>query len=202
MLYFRFAFLACKHAGLWETDSPPVNMTPRIRQHAVRRPSQRRPHAQLVPHGAADDEQPCSLARHVRYIRLERIGGRVFSEDVILQSAVASGRQHGGRRGSDRIAWRDCQLCFVWELGDGVGVGNGVWGADALRKSKAAEPGAHHALGSSSEHDVDGGMSAPLCPFVTASGRCLLSVMVVSGFGEEDEGGGRRCWWRVSGLTV
>lgn len=83
-----------------------------------------------------------------------------------------------------------------------MGVGKGAGGADALRKSKAAEPGADHALGSSSEHDVDGGMSAPLCPFVTASGRCLLSVMVPSGFEEQDEVGGRRCWWRVSGLTV
>lgn len=37
-------------------NSPSIDMTPRIRQHTVRGPSQRRPHTQLVPHGAAYDE--------------------------------------------------------------------------------------------------------------------------------------------------
>ena len=62
-----------------------------------------------------------------------------------------------------------------------------MWGGgeDALRKSKAADPGVDHALGPPSKDDVVEGVSAPLfimLPFVTASDSCLLSVMVASGF--------------------
>ncbi len=61
------------------------------------------------------------------------------------------------------------------------------WGEDVLRKSKAADPGVDHALDPSSEVDVEEGVSTPfvvLLPFVTASDRCLLSVMVAPGLEE------------------
>ena len=61
------------------------------------------------------------------------------------------------------------------------------WGEDVLRKSKAADPGVDHALDPSSEIDAVEGVSTPLVvllPFVTASDRCLLSVMVAPGLEE------------------
>lgn len=60
------------------------------------------------------------------------------------------------------------------------------WDEDVLRKSKAADPGVDHALGPSV---VEGAsmLLAVLWPLVTASGRCLLSVMVASGFEDEDD---------------
>ena len=78
-------------------------------------------------------------------------------------------------------------------------------GEDALRKSKAADPGADHALGSSSADEVVEGVSEPLVvllPFVKAAGRCLLSVMVALGLGREDEVGWKCYLWRVSIFAV
>lgn len=69
-----------------------------------------------------------------------------------------------------------------------MGVG---WGEDALRKSKAADPGVDHALGPSLVDEVVGVMVplVVLLRFVTASGRCLLSV-IVAAISEEEDGAG------------
>lgn len=78
-------------------------------------------------------------------------------------------------------------------------------GEDALRKSKAADPGADHALGSSSADEVVEGVSEPLVvllPFVKAAGRCLLSVMVALGLGREDEVGWKCCLWRIRSVYL
>ena len=53
-------------------------------------------------------------------------------------------------------------------------------GGDALRKSKAAEPGVDHAFGPLPDDDDIVSFETPLAiltPFVRVSDRCLLSVM-------------------------
>ena len=100
-------------------DSPTNDMTPCIRQYTVRWPCQCRSYTQLVPHGAAHDEQARFLARHVCYIGFQGIGGRVFLEDVVLKGAVLSREQHGEGWTCDGIAWRGCQLCWIGEHGLG-----------------------------------------------------------------------------------
>lgn len=100
-----------------------------------------------------------------------------------------SGEEHGSRGASDGIACEGQDLeSGNGALGEGIGEAMGWKGAfaglgggrgDALRKSKAAEPGVDHAF-PSSEDDVVEGVSALLVfwwPFIAASGRCLLSVM-------------------------
>ena len=79
--------------------------------------------------------------------------------------------------------WGTCQLRLNYKLPSRCVRGRRVrQGQYALRKSKAADPGADHALGSLSEDDVEG-VSTPLdvfSPLVITSGCWLLSVIMTS----------------------
>ena len=83
---------------------PRQHVTPRVRKGTMRRSPQMRTHTQLVPHRPAYHEKTRFFTCEVCDIGFEGEGCGVFLEDVVEESTLLRGSEHGGWGGGYGVA--------------------------------------------------------------------------------------------------
>jgi len=147
--------------------------------------------SELVPHGAAEDEEGGGVSGEGGDEAFEGEGGGVFGEDVVEEGRAGYGGEHGGGWGGDDVACGGSELMV--ERGS-------VLAGGVLLKSKAAGPGSDQAFALAVGVDMFSAVSSTsrlemaAVPFAAMAGdvkeKCLVEVRLRSkGFAVEEWGG-------------